>query len=150
MATTTPINLPARYASAFAVGHADASGNLNLVSEGQPLPVRVIDGSIGSGSGTSPNVLAGQTTTDTVAGPFQPALGVPITVTLAGTWTGTVKVMRSTDNGATLMPLTVAGAPWGEFQANANEQVWSEAEAAARFYLTIDLTSGSLSYRVAQ
>ena len=69
---------------------------------------------------------------------------------LSGSWSGTVKVLRSTDGGATKLPLTIAGASWGQFTANCCEAIWEESEAAARLYLDITLIAGSASYRLGQ
>lgn len=69
---------------------------------------------------------------------------------LSGTWTGTVKLLRSTDGGATKLPLTAAGLAWGVFNANCCEPVWEEAIVGAALYLDATLSSGTLTYRVAQ
>jgi hypothetical protein len=73
-----------------------------------------------------------------------------VIVSLQGAWAGTVKVVRSTDNGTTKLPLTVAGGAWGEFAGNCCEAVWDESEPAAKLYLDIALASGSVTYRLAQ
>jgi hypothetical protein len=69
---------------------------------------------------------------------------------LSGTWTGTVKLLRSSDGGTTKLPLTLAGAAWGQFTANCCEPVWEESETAATLWLDVALTSGTLAYRLAQ
>lgn len=94
--------------------------------------------------------LTGTANASTTVGPFTPQLARAIWIVLSGTWTGTVQVLRSTDGGATKLPLTVAGASWASFTANANEPVAEESDAAATYYLSITLASGSVTYRVAQ
>ncbi len=110
-----------------------------------PLPTRVAL----PASGLAP--LAGTTSASAaMVGPFTPQLARPIWLTLSGTWTGTVQMLRSTDGGATQLPLTIAGSIWGAFTGNCNEPVWEESEAGATFYLSTAITSGMLTYRVAQ
>jgi len=58
--------------------------------------------------------------------------------------------MRSTDNGVTVVPVTLGGAPWAIYTTNCCEPVWDESEAAALLYLQITLSSGSVNYRLAQ
>lgn len=69
---------------------------------------------------------------------------------LSGTWTGTVAINRSTNGGTTKLPLTVGGAAWGQYTANVCEPVWEENETGAALYLDVALTSGTLTYRLAQ
>ncbi len=94
--------------------------------------------------------LAGSASATTVAGPFTPQLGRTIWVTLSGTWSGNVQLLRSTDGGTTRLPLTAGGTAWGSFSAAANEPVTDESDGAATYYLAITITSGTLTYRVAQ
>lgn len=151
-----PISYPARYAPAVAINFADDQGHAVLVSQESPLPVTFAGAAPASGSGTPtptptpPPPLAGTSATSQVAGPFAPIAGRPLVLTLAGTWTGTVQLLRSVDGGATRHPLTVGGAVWARFTANACEQVWEEAEGAARFYLSLAPASGTVQYRLAQ
>lgn len=81
---------------------------------------------------------------------FTPQLGREIWLTTTGTWSGTAQVMRSIDAGSTWQPLTVGGATWGSFTGNCNEQFGIETSAAATYRLAITLTSGSLTYTIAQ
>ena len=81
--------------------------------------------------------------------PFAPQLGREIWLTLSGTWSGSVALMRSVDGGATLLPATLGGAAL-TWTGNVNEIVWIETEAAATLYLSITLASGAVTYRVAQ
>lgn len=138
----TPIQNPAGYAVTRAVAFADLDGSMLPVAAATPLPVTL---------GTAPTTaLTGSASTTSVVGPYQPALGRPVILTLTGTWAGSVKVTRSVDGGTSRQPLTVAGNPWGQFAANACEAVWEESESAAQLYLDITLTSGSITYRMAQ
>jgi hypothetical protein len=77
-------------------------------------------------------------------------LGRPIWVSLSGGWTGTVEVLRSTNGGTTMLPLTAGGERWGRFTANANEAIAEESEAGTTYYLATTLQTGTLTYRVAQ
>ena len=79
-----------------------------------------------------------------------PRLGRPIWLALSGTWTGSVALKRSTDGGATKLPLTAGGSAWGVFTGNACEQVIEESEAGAAYYLAVTVVSGTVAYRVSQ
>lgn len=136
-----PILSPANYAAASAMGYADAAGLLSLVTPHSPLPVTM------SGAAT-PAALTGIAANSAVVGGFAPARGVPVVVSLRGTWQGSVQVMRSTDGGATLDPLTVGGTPWAQFNTNACEAVWEENDPAATLHLVITLTTGAVTYRL--
>jgi len=141
-----PISYPGRYAPGVALNFADPTGAARQVSGSSPLPVTVTAG----GSGPGPAPLAGATSTAITAGPFEPATGRPLILTLAGIWTGSVQLLRSVDGGASRLPLSLAGSPWGVFAANACEPVWEETEDAASFYLQVEPASGSVEYRLAQ
>ena len=140
--TSTTIAVPAGFAPAYAVGYAHDDGQLALVSNAAPLPV--------STSAPAPAPLAGQAVASQLAGPFNPTVGRVILVMLSGEWTGTVRLLRSTDGGATRVPLRVGGATWGEFSQSGCEQAWLETEEGASFYLDVALDSGTLDYRVSQ
>lgn len=153
MPPTKPISLPAGYAPAFAIGYSDAGGELAVVDSASPLPVSLPSDSPISVQQASPNTppaLQGTTAATLLAGPFEPAPGLPIVVTLSGIWEGVVQLERSSDSGATRHRLTAGGASWGRFTTNACEFVWEEHEENAELYLDITITSGSLSYRIAQ
>lgn len=139
----SPIQSPAGYVPSRALAYADVDSTSLLVSVGNPLPV-----TMGSAAPAAP--LAGSTSVTAVLGPFQPVVGRAVVLSLAGTWTGTVKVRRSTDAGTNKLPLTVAGTVWGQFTANCCEPVWEESESAAQLYLDVTLASGTLAYRLAQ
>lgn len=138
-----PVKFPAGYASGTAIAYTAESGAIVLVGDGQPLPVSL-------GSTADPDVLAGTTALSTSVGPYAPVAGQPVVVQLSGTWTGTVTLQRSIDGGVTRLPVTAAGQSWGVFTANACEPVWSEQEVGAELYLQIQLTQGTLAYRVSQ
>lgn len=148
MSPPFPITFPAGYAPAFALGYADNAGDFALVALDAPLPVQNVDSA--QVSVPVPAPLEGSATTTVAIGPFAPAANLPVVLSLAGAWQGTVQLERSTDNGATRLPVTVGGAPWGRFSANACEPVWIENEDGAELYLAIAVTSGTLSYRIAQ
>ena len=98
----------------------------------------------------APTPLTGIVSGSTTVGPFSPVIGRAIMLTLAGTWTGAVQVMRSVDSGATLHPLTLGGATWGIYSTNCCEPVWDESEASAQLYLGVALSSGTVIYRIGQ
>ena len=157
-----PIMTPAGYTDCHAVAYSDPNGNALLVSANMPLPVALSGGAAlaVSGAGGNPLLvsvsrplvtpLAGTATTSATFGPFVPALDRPAIITLSGTWTGTVSVTRSTDGGVTRLPLTAAGASWGQYSANVCEPCWEEFDPAATLYLNIAITTGTLNYRIAQ
>lgn len=96
-------------------------------------------------------VLTGsQASGSTTPGPFTPQLGRDMVLTLSGTWTGSVQLMRSVDGGTTKLPVTVGGTTWALFTANCNEPVWTSSESGATFYLAITVASGTVVYRLAQ
>ena len=143
-----PISYPARYAPGVALNFADASGAARQVSEASPLPVTLA--AVTGGGTAPPPVLAGTATAALTVGPYVPAAGRPLVLALSGTWTGTVRLLRSTDGGANRLPLSLGGAPWAVFTANVCEPVWDEAESAASFYLQLTPATGSIVYRLAQ
>lgn len=138
----TPIQSPSGYAVSQAVAYADVDGSARLVSTAAPLPVTMGNPAVTPLAGTA--AASGQ------VGPFQPVPGRAVVLSLSGTWSGTVRLLRSADGGTTRLPLTVAGAGWGQFTANCCELVWEESESTAQLYLDITLASGSVSYRLAQ
>ncbi|MFM5950110.1 MAG: hypothetical protein ACKOPM_12945 [Novosphingobium sp.] len=143
MPSSIPVTVPAAYAPVSAIGYAEADSTLSAVTASSPLPVTTI-------SVPSPAALVGTAAASTLAGPFSPSSGKPVVLALSGTWSGTVRVLRSTDGGTTKLPLTAAGLPWGSYSANCCEPVWEETVAGAALYLDIALGSGSVTYRVAQ
>lgn len=143
MSVLPPSLAPAAYIPFTALACPDGDGSV-AVGPGNPLPVTASFGPAAS----SP--LTGTTGTSGVLGPFEPDPGRPIHLTLSGTWSGSVQVMRSTDGGTTKHPLTVAGIGWASFTANCCEPVAEESEDGAEYYLDVALASGTLAYRVSQ
>lgn len=139
----TPIQSPASYVPSRAAAFADVDGTAMLVSANNPMPV-----AIGPAAAAAP--LTGSTAATSIVGPFLPAAGRPVVLALTGTWSGAVSVKRSTDGGTTKLSLTVGGSAWGRFTANACEPVWEENETGAALYLDVALSSGTLTYRMAQ
>ena len=140
------IRLPAGYAPAFADGISDQSGNFMAVDETTRLPVIVQKKS----PSASAALVAGCTRNSTAIGPITVAQELPIVVALTGTWSGEVRLLRSTDEGGTRLPLTVAGNPWAVFAGNVCEQAWVETEKGVKFYLDITVANGTVQYRVSQ
>lgn len=143
--SSTPIINPGGYTPARALVFADTDGTAVQVSLASPLPV-----SMGAGSAAAPAALSGSLSASGAAGPFTPLTGRPVVLALSGTWSGTVRVQRSTDGGTTRLPLTVGGSTWAQFTGNCCEPVWEENEAGAQLYLAVTVISGTLTYRVAQ
>lgn len=143
MPPQTPIQLPAGFAPAFALGYSDENGDFVLTKASAPFPVA-------AGDRTRPAPLAGSTSISTLVGPFAPVPGISVMLELTGSWTGTVQLQRSSDGGATLHDVTLAGSQWGNYAANACEPVWDESEPGAELYLNITIDSGSVTYRVSQ
>jgi len=114
------------------------------VSSAALLPV-----SLGS-TAPAPAALSGTLAASGSVGPFTPVAGQPVILALSGTWSGSVRPLRSTDGGTTRLPLTMAGAAWAQYSANCCEPVWEEYEAGAQLYLSGTVTSGSIAYRVSQ
>lgn len=142
--TTGAIRALGGFVPEHALAFADASGAAVPVGAANPLPIATTL----AASGATP--LSGSTSASGSFGPYAPVLGRAIMLTLAGTWSGTVQVLRSVDGGATKLPLTAGGQPWASFTANANEAIAEEGEAGASYWLAVTLTSGTLAYRVAQ
>lgn len=139
-----PILAPAGYVPEHAVAFGSQDGPATAVDLANPLPVAFTLAT----ALTSP--LAGSTSASAIVGPFLPQLGRAIGLTLSGTWAGTAQVMRSVDSGVTSLPLTAGGLAWGGFNANVNEPVAEETVAGTSYYLAITITSGTVSYRIAQ
>ena len=149
MSDPIPLQTPAGFAPAFALGLDDGTGHLSLVSPARPLPVTAIGADMVSATPV-PAPLEGETTQTMRVGPFEPVLGRPIYLTLAGDWSGSVRLRRSVDGGTQTHPVTLAGAEWAMFSTNACEPVWQETEEAATLWLDCEITQGTLAYRVAQ
>lgn len=143
MSTPLPVSAPAGFAPLAAIGFTQADATLSPVSTVTPLPVATM---------TPPPAppLDGTTSGTAMVGPFVPVAARPVILSLSGTWTGTVRLMRSVDGGTTRLPLTVGGLPWASFTGNCCETVWEEGDSGAQLYLGIALASGTLAYRIEQ
>lgn len=93
-----------------------------------------------------------------VLGPFNPQLNRAIWLTLNATLaaSGQAQILRSTDGGATKLAMTRQSVPIGQFAfaglagVIVNEKIDVETDAAAEWFLSIQLTAGSVSVRMAQ
>jgi hypothetical protein len=149
---STPIKSPTNYAVSHAVAFADSEGSAQLVSAASPMPVNINNAAPLAVSVANPTTapIAGTANANVVAGPFAPVMGRAVILSLSGTWVGAVKVTRSTDGGTSRLPLTIAGGAWANFTANCCEAVWEECDAAASLFLDITVSSGTVTYRLAQ
>jgi hypothetical protein len=139
------IKAPAGYVSQHAIAFGAQDGTAISVDAANPLPTPAAV----AASGVAP--LAGSTAASGSFGPFVPALGRTLWVTLSGSWSGAVQLLRSTDGGTTRLPLTYPdGSPRASFAGNVNLAVGEETVAGASYYLAVTLTAGTLSYRVEQ
>ena len=141
--SSIPLLSPARFAPPFAMSFANPVGDIDVVSATNPIPVA-------SAPLAAATALAGSIAATGVRGPFQPVLGRSVMLSLAGTWVGTVRLLRSVDGGTTKLPLTAMGQTYGSYTANICEPVWEEGEVGATLYLDVTLSSGSLTYRMGQ
>lgn len=135
---------PASYVPFHALALADEEGHARAVNASAPLPVAPVL----PPSGTAP--LSGTAGTQQLVGPFVPALGRPIWLSLAGEWSGQVQILRSRDGGETMHPLTIGGEPWGRFTSNATEPVAEETVAGATYFLNLKPVSGLINYEIVQ
>ena len=95
--------------------------------------------------------LVGSTSVDAASAHFTPQLGRDMYLTLTGTWTGSVQVQRSTDNGASWNNITIGGGQvWGRYTGNCDEVVDTPTDGSAIYRLNIDITTGSVAYRLGQ
>jgi len=141
--TAAPLQPPARYVAPFAVSFANPQGDSDVVSATNPLPVS-------TAPAAAPTALSGSASATGQVGPFLPISGRPVMLALSGTWTGQVRILRSTNGGATKLPLTALGQAYGTYTANLCEPVWEEGEGGAQLWLDITLASGSVTYRMGQ
>lgn len=143
MSDPIPLQTPGGFVPGMANGFDDGTGHFAFVGASRPLPVQSTPPPV-------PEPLEGSSASDVLAGPFTPSPLSPVFCTLSGDWQGSVQIKRSTDGGATLHPLSLAGASWGRFARNVCEPVWEEAETGASLWLDCAITSGTLAYRLAQ
>lgn len=151
-----PVAVPAGYTPLNAIAFSTPDGNAANVSAASPLPVSPTRP---EGQAATSNPLTGSVS-DTAAhmfGPFAPQLARAIWTTLVGTGAGgTAQLLRSTDGGTTKAGLTAGGDAWASWSfaavtgAIVNEQLVTETDAMATYYLAVTLTAGSLTYRIAQ
>lgn len=142
MPSQKPIVSPARFAPATAIGFSDEETGLVLVSNGKPLPVQTVR--------QSPNALIGTLSGAATSGPFAAVPGLPIVVALGGEWQGTIRLLRSSDGGASKMPLSASGIALGYFSQPGVEQVWEETQEDITFFLQADLSAGEAIFEVSQ
>jgi len=82
---------------------------------------------------------------------FVPQLGRAMWLTLSGTWTGTVKLLRSIDGGTTKLPVTQGGAAYAQFTGNAQEKLAIiPSEVGETYYLDFTRSTGSVIVRLSQ
>jgi len=141
-----PIAAPADYVAESAVTFADEQGDAVLVDREHPLPVR------NAPAAAESTPLQGMTGASGVFGPFIPDLGRAVELRLSGEWTGHVTVKDSIDDGATLLPLTVGGQPWGgPYTGNVNEEAVKTPHVAGQtLWIDAALESGTLNYWMGQ
>lgn len=93
--------------------------------------------------------LVGESSVSEVIGPFDPPQKEYLWLELTGSFTGSVELLRSTDDGATLQPLTEKGEQVARFTGPCCEIVHYETSGRARLFLRTTLTAGQVSYRLA-
>lgn len=141
---TSIIANPASYVPQRAIAFGALNGAAQPVERARPLPVEPM------ATAAQSTPLAGSASASGAAGPFTPDLGRAIWLTLSGSWTGTVRVLRSTDGGTTRLPLTAGGMAWAVYSGNVQEPVREESVAGATYWLDIALTAGTVAYEVRQ
>jgi len=120
-------------------------GAATPVSRTTPLPAEVLP------SPATSTPLAGTSASGGAIGPFAAQLGRPVWLTLAGSWSGAVTLLRSVDGGVTRLPLTYAdGTPKPAFTRALNAAVTEPTVAGVTYWLDFARTAGSLDYRMEQ
>lgn len=143
--TSRAVDTPGGYVAVHAIAFGSGDGVATFVDAAHPLPVA---SSLAAASSTP---LAGTLSASGQTGPFAPQPGRDIWLTLSGVWAGTVQLLRSIDNGATKLPLTLSdGSPRGTFYGAMNAPVADESVVGATYYLQFTAVSGTLSYRMEQ
>lgn len=136
---------PANFVAQHALAYGAPGEVATSVDAAHPLPVASALGAASSAA------LAGSASASGAIGPFAPQLGRPVWLTLSGTWSGSVRLLRSVDGGATRLPLSYPdGSARGQFTGNVQLPVAEETVAAATYYLDATIASGTLAYRVEQ
>jgi hypothetical protein len=141
-----PISQPAGYVTSTALAFDKGDGTATVVKATSPLPMT------GAVSVTLPSTtpLVGTSSISTTVGPYTALIGRSVMLTLTGTWSGSVQLLRSTDAGVTKIPVTMGGGSWALYTGNCCEPVWDEGDVTALLYLQMTITSGAITYRVAQ
>lgn len=140
-----PIASPAGFVTPHVLELANGDGTASAVGVANPIPVAQ------SPAAARSAMLAGTASGSAVAGPFAPDLARSIWVTLSGSWSGTVSLLRSVDGGATRLPLTyIDGTARAVWTAPVNAAVAEESQAGATYYVSVALSSGTVAYRVTQ
>lgn len=138
----TFVEAPGGFAPRQAVSFGAAGDAAIAVTRATPLPAETIV----TASVCVP--LAGTSSGAQTVGPFIPELGRPILIALSGSWSGSVQLLRSTDGGATRLPLAPGGIVMGTYTAAGVDAPWIETESGAAFYLS--LPASGIAYRVSQ
>ena len=111
-----------------------------------------------SAAGVAPLTATINDTAAHILGPYAPQLARDIWLTLNATVaaTGVAQLLRSNDGGVTKIGVTSQGAVKASYQFNAaagvivNEAIHTESDATATFYLSIQLSAGTVTVRLAQ
>lgn len=145
-------NAPAGYATLNAPCVMASDGRCYAIGPANGLPVVSAAASstacsvVATGSSVSPTgcgVTGGAG--NYVAGPFTPQPGYAVRLVATGTWAGSIAVGTSVDGCATINALTAGGQGWGNYTANANENVDTPATTGGiKYCLSITITSGTL------
>lgn len=81
---------------------------------------------------------------------FAPLSGRGFNVSIWGTFTGTVQLVRSFDNGVTLLPVTANGTQLMKFTAPCSEQWGDDGDGVKYALQCTSLASGSAAYQISQ
>lgn len=91
--------------------------------------------------------LKGTFTSTTNSASFSPVAGKPFNITLTGTFSATVQLKRSFDNGSTWSALTVESTTLCSWTGNISTS-WVETEANVLYRLECTYSSGTVTYRI--
>lgn len=95
--------------------------------------------------------LTGSANASGATGALVPTVGYNLYLTLTGTWSGTVRVQKTVDNGINWTTVTAGGgAQIGVFTQNCDESVLKVTDPKARYRLQFTMTSGTVVYRLGQ
>ncbi|HEY0314926.1 MAG TPA: hypothetical protein VGC28_01520 [Sphingomonas sp.] len=139
------IDSPAAFVPLHALSFGTKGDPAVPVDHANPLPIT------GLTLAASSTPLAGGTAAAATVGPFAPQLGRAIWLTLSGSWSGSAQLLRSTDGGATRLPLTYGdGTAKPAWTGNLNAAVAEESVVTATYWLALAPTAGTVSYRLEQ